>query len=168
VRSSTFSSYYGSPGPRLRLRSDAVTSLGAGGATVAERPSGAIGGDFHVTNTEGVQAVHSEQDLYNALGQTTGLVVLEVDPSLDQTSGSSSEYQLLARDYDKVTFLKIAGNENASTQKVVTEVFNAKSTPSFYFIRNGEVVGEQAGGNLGELQSTLNRNFLSVDLMGSV
>lgn len=112
-----------------------------------------------------VEVVHSEADLEKVIQQTSGLVVLEVDDQPVQTSGP--KYERLAGYYDKVKFLRIAGKENESTNRVVTERFNAKSTPSFYFLRNGEVVGEQKNGNVDELASRLNHNFLSVDLMSA-
>eukprot|EP00887_Chlorella_sp_A99_P002293 scaffold10.g2293.t1 len=58
-------------------------------------------------------------------------------PSLDKA----------AEAYSSVTFLKFFGNSNDTTKHLFKERLKCRSTPSFFFFRDGQVVGSCTGAN---------------------
>jgi thiol-disulfide isomerase/thioredoxin len=108
------------------------------------------------TKTGPVEEVHSEEELDNWLNQAPGLVVLEVVASWCRVCKNfTPKYKRLAGEYDHVKFLKVVGNENDSTRSLAVQRFQIKKTPSFIFLRDGEVVATQQGGNMDKLHSIL-------------
>jgi thiol-disulfide isomerase/thioredoxin len=106
-----------------------------------------------------VEDVHSEEDLDNWLKQTSGLVVLEVVASSCRVCNNfAPKYKRLAGDYSDVKFLKVLFNENDSTRHLASQRFQIKRAPSFIFLRCGEVVATQQGGNFEDLHSLLRKN----------
>jgi thioredoxin-like negative regulator of GroEL len=110
-----------------------------------------------VGTTGQVEEVHSEEDLDNFLGRSSGLVVLEVVSTRCRACRFfGPKYRRLASDYDKVQFLKVAGEENESTQRMVKDRFNVRTLPTFYFFRDGNPVHKHEGGDAEQLCNILN------------
>lgn len=104
-----------------------------------------------------VEEVHSEEDLDECLKQSSGLVVMEVTTSWCRTCRFfAPKYKRLAGTYEQVKFLKVTANENDSTNRIAKERFAITATPSFIFLRDGQVVATQKGSNIDRLQSILN------------
>merc|ERR1719171_1864272 len=100
-----------------------------------------------------VEEVHSAEELDSILQQSSGLVLLEVVSTWCHMCRSfAPKYKRMAAEYTgKVRFLKVTGNENASTNTLVMERLKVRETPAFYFFQDGEVVSQQKGGKAEEL-----------------
>eukprot|EP00746_Dinoflagellata_sp_MGD_P011872 gnl/MRDRNA2_/MRDRNA2_125079_c0_seq1.p1 gnl/MRDRNA2_/MRDRNA2_125079_c0~~gnl/MRDRNA2_/MRDRNA2_125079_c0_seq1.p1 ORF type:complete len:288 (-),score=33.60 gnl/MRDRNA2_/MRDRNA2_125079_c0_seq1:781-1644(-) len=121
-----------------------------------------------ITNTETKKAqldegqvgvVHSEEDFDNCLKRSSELVVLEfVERGCRPCKFFEPKYKRMAMDYNgKATFFKVAAKENESTYQLAKR-FRAEKTPSFYVLRNGDVVAKEQGVKAEvNLRNTLNQ-----------
>eukprot|EP01023_Acetabularia_acetabulum_P044590 TRINITY_DN4480_c2_g2_i1.p1 TRINITY_DN4480_c2_g2~~TRINITY_DN4480_c2_g2_i1.p1 ORF type:complete len:313 (+),score=83.12 TRINITY_DN4480_c2_g2_i1:151-1089(+) len=74
--------------------------------------------------------------------------------------GIQRPYQKLAEAYNDVKFIKFYGNANDNTKNLFKNRLKARASPSFFFIRNGEIVSSHTGANKIKLEGNL-RNALS-------
>lgn len=110
--------------------------------------------------------VHSEDDFDKCLQQSSGIVMLEVTQKMCRACRVfAQKYKSMAVDYyGKVKFLKMVGNENESTLRVIAKRLKVKLTPSFYVFRDGEVLAEVAGSNETKVRSTLDECLLQIQV----
>jgi thiol-disulfide isomerase/thioredoxin len=105
------------------------------------------------TSTNVVE-IHSESELEQ---HSSGLTILEVTSKACRACKAFvPKYKRLAAEFHgQVRFLKVVGNENEYTHRLVTQRLRVKATPTFYFMRNGEVVSDLRGGNEEKIRSAL-------------
>jgi len=111
-----------------------------------------------------IQGVHSEEDFDTYVQQSPGLVVLNVGTTwCGPCKLFAPKYKLMAAEYKKVTFLKVNADENESTKRLVSR-FNVKTVPSFFFLRNGEVVANMKGTKEDQFRSTLSEFMVAEEM----
>ena len=111
-----------------------------------------------------IQGVHSEEDFDTYVQQSPGLVVLNVGTTwCGPCKLFAPKYKLMAAEYKNVTFLKVNADENESTERLGRR-FNVKSVPSFFFLRNGEVVANMKGTREDQFRSTLSEFMVAEEM----
>lgn len=77
--------------------------------------------------------------------------------------GVARAYERMAQTYDKAVFLKLLGNANMGCKGLFKQ-FKIRSTPSFLFFRNGELVGTNTGANKERLEGALRSQLTPAEL----
>eukprot|EP00879_Flechtneria_rotunda_P022339 GHRR01023569.1.p1 GENE.GHRR01023569.1~~GHRR01023569.1.p1 ORF type:complete len:266 (+),score=106.46 GHRR01023569.1:308-1105(+) len=77
--------------------------------------------------------------------------------------GICRPYEKLAKVYDKAVFIKLFGNANIGCKRLFMK-FKIKSTPSFLFFRQGQLLGSCTGSNKTKLEQTLRSHLLTSDM----
>jgi len=88
------------------------------------------------------------------------LICLEVGMTFCRPcKGFEKTYKTVAAEYPAVRFLRINGNENRSCTVLARDVLGIRSTPAFYFFRNGSTtpIASHTGANEPRLREALDR-----------
>lgn len=95
---------------------------------------------------QGVQEVHSEDDLDSFLSQANEPVMVEFTTTWCKPCKSFAPiYDRIATDYSgKARFLKVTVNENQATS-LLGKRFNVKAIPSFLLFHDKEIVAKETG-----------------------
>jgi len=67
----------------------------------------------------------------------------------------SGKYKDFAERFSNARFLKIFGNENKDMTRLARDMLKVKSTPSFYILRDKEVVHFHSGANAGKFEKAM-------------
>jgi thioredoxin-like negative regulator of GroEL len=110
------------------------------------------------SKTGSVVQVYSEEEFDQILRESSNLVVLDV---YTQWCGPCKIFapkfeSMAAESGGRITFLKMDVNENDSTDNLARERLHTTAIPSFYFFRNGEMVGQFRGIQEAPFRNTLN------------
>ena len=93
-------------------------------------------------------------------GLQSRLVVLQVGFTYCKPcKGFAGAYRAYAQQFSDARFIKINGNENKDMIHLARDRLKVKSTPTFYFFRNGELVSSH---------STANRDLFAEAISGAV
>ena len=111
---------------------------------------------------EAVQLLLSQEAFEQVLGEEPKdrLICLEVGMTYCRPcKGFEKTYKAVAAEYPAVKFLRINGNENRSCIGLARDVLGIRSTPAFYFFRNGSTtpVAIHTGANEARLREGLER-----------
>lgn len=107
-----------------------------------------------------VEEVRSEEQLEYYLQESAGTVVLELASTFCRACKHfEPKYRRLARNHKKVRFLRVTGNGNEWTKSLAKKL-NAKASPSFFFMRDGNIVAEAQTSKEDILQSSLSKILL--------
>eukprot|EP01024_Parvocaulis_polyphysoides_P061484 TRINITY_DN6811_c0_g5_i1.p1 TRINITY_DN6811_c0_g5~~TRINITY_DN6811_c0_g5_i1.p1 ORF type:complete len:409 (+),score=55.72 TRINITY_DN6811_c0_g5_i1:62-1288(+) len=74
-------------------------------------------------------------------------------------------YQKLAEAYNDVKFIKFYGNANDDTKNLFKNRLKVRASPSFFFIRNGEIVSSHTGANKTKLETNLRKALNKEELV---
>jgi predicted NBD/HSP70 family sugar kinase len=111
---------------------------------------------------EAVQLLLSQEAFEQVLAEEPPdrLVCLEVGMTYCRPcKGFEKTYKAVAGEYPAVKFLRINGNENRSCIGLARDVLGIRSTPAFYFFRNGSTtpVASHTGANEPRLREALEK-----------
>ncbi|KAL4423154.1 hypothetical protein ABPG77_007807 [Micractinium sp. CCAP 211/92] len=154
-------------GTRITVDQLTAASQGAAGsaATAAAAPPAASPAAPPGTGPKllpgGVNLFFSEADLDAVLASNPGkLVVLMASVTWCRPcKGFQSTYEAAAKHYKDAVFLKFYGNSNEGTKELFKERLKCRTTPSFFFFRDGAIVGSCTGANAKRLETHLRQAY---------
>jgi len=94
--------------------------------------------------------------MFTCVKDSDGLVVVEFTTKwCGPCKTFAPKYKRMAEENPNIKFLKVNAHENESTQALATR-FDLKAIPSFFLIRNGDVVAQRRGANEDKLRDEIN------------
>ncbi|KAL4440573.1 hypothetical protein ABPG75_003574 [Micractinium tetrahymenae] len=148
-------------GKKMTVDQLAAASHAAAETAAAAPPAGATSGAGLKLLPGGVNLFFAEADLDAVLAaHPAKLVVLMASLTWCRPCKTfQATFEKAAQHYTDAIFLKFYGNSNEGTKELFKERLKCRTTPSFFFFRDGAIIGSCTGANAKRLETNLRQAY---------